>query len=483
MVDGQSNTCQQLTTINHQPSRKDEYKVALIQERLFARAQLNSVVEGILAPQPRDFSLIGARFMGKTSILTYLASPEGPLLNVESRKLNLKETPVVHYYDCAWPEAKSDLLAFLVDPLCEQIRQQGLDHGIDLEQIHQERDAGDRLHRLVAELKQSGYRPVLLLDNFDSLIVNAGAEMERKIDQLRPLTREIALVVASERPLHETNRELASSPLFNLLNQVFLRLIEPEETENLLRIATAACTDQEVVVRRLAEWTGGHPFLLSRIEEILLDVDEMLPAEQPIGEAHLPLIRLRLTQDYGQLLFGELWSNLQDLDGNHSAAAFKLVRDLLDAPLALARLQPKDARPFYWLLNNGIVRIDRDTCHLFSSLFEEYVSAQLEVITRHQSEIAEDAHTLVEKESQQFTPQERNLLRYFMDRPGEIISIEQLLAEVWKRPTGSTRRVQEGIRRLRNRLDELQLPIGQIENEWGQGYRFVPIRHNEQPSK
>jgi hypothetical protein len=457
--------------------------VISIQERLFARAQLHSVVEGILAPQPRDFSLIGARFMGKTSILTYLASPDGPLLNVDSRKFWLKETPLVHYYDCAWPEAKVDLLAFLADPLCAQVAQQGLDHGIDLERICQERDAGDRLHRLVTALKQSGYRLVLLLDNFDSLIVDAGGDMARKIDQLRPLTREIALLVASERPLHEANRELASSPLFNLLNQVFLRLIEPEEVESLLRMATAACEDQEVLVRTLAEWTGGHPFLLSRIEEILLDVDEMLPGEQPISKVHLPLIRLRLTEDYGRLLFGELWSDLQNLDGHHSAAAFRLVRQLLTAPLSLAHLQPADARAFYWLLNNGIVRIAGNTSHLFSPLFKEYVHTQIEQAPEPQVEVISDPHTLIEKESQQFTPQERNLLRYFLDRPGEVISIEQLLVEVWKRPDGSTRRVQEGIRRLRNRLDELKLPIGQIENEWGQGYRFIPVHQSEHASK
>jgi DNA-binding response OmpR family regulator len=45
---------------------------------------------------------------------------------------------------------------------------------------------------------------------------------------------------------------------------------------------------------------------------------------------------------------------------------------------------------------------------------------------------------------------------------------------VWKRPDASPRRVQEAIRRLRLQLEEASPPVGSIENERGQGYRFVP---------
>ena len=52
--------------------------------------------------------------------------------------------------------------------------------------------------------------------------------------------------------------------------------------------------------------------------------------------------------------------------------------------------------------------------------------------------------------------------------------MDELLAEVWQRPDGSVRRVQEGIRRLRHRLTEFNGLVGTIDNEWGQGYRYVP---------
>jgi hypothetical protein len=451
-----------------------------IQDRLFARSQLQPIAEGLLAPQPRNFSLIGAKFMGKTRILTHLAAPNGPLLGDDAEMGRTYELIVV-YYDCAWPDAAADLLAFLADGLRRHLQQQIAPPSIDLDRLRQEPQTNERLRRLVMELKRAGYRPILLLDNFDTLISGAGAEMEWKINQLRPLTRELGLLVASERPLHEANRELASSPLFNLLNQLFLRLIEPQEVTKILGEVTAGCADQKMLVAQLAEWTGGHPFLLSRIDEILRDVDEMLPGVGGIGAAHLPLIRLRLTEDYGRLLFGELWSALQDQEDPQAAGALELVRNLLGDALPLAQIQPQWARSFYWLLNKGMVRIEEDTCHIFSPLFEEYLAARVEQpvlarATRAAPLLPEDTRSLIEEQVQQFTPQERNLLRYFLDRPGEIISIEQLLEDVWKRPNASARRVQEGIRRLRNRMEELHYSIGQIENEWGEGYRFVPVR-------
>ncbi len=454
---------------------------SMLQDKLFPRAQLQSITEGVLATQPRNFSLIGAKFMGKTRILNHLASPNGPLLESDQAQRLGLDLAVI-YFDCAWPKAHEDLLSFLADGVRRHF-QQGNDHlSSELEDLRSIADGGERLRRFMVTLKRANVRPVLLLDNFDTLIEGAGGEMEQTINQLRPLTREMVLIVASERPLHEANRELASSPLFNLLNQLFLRLIEPQEVDEILREVTQNCANQDQMMATLAQWTGGHPFLISRIAEILLDVDEMLPGRDPIGQAHLPLIRLRLSEDYGHLLFGELWSALQNDQDSRTAGARDLVQRLIDDPMPLAQIQAEEGRSFFWLLNQGIVRIEQDTCHLFSPLFAEYVMRRLETQDGPTMRYSLDSHVPghvnragLEEQVQQFTPQERNLFRYFLERPGELVTIDQLLQDVWKRPNASARRVQEGIRRLRNRLDTLQRPIGEIENEWGEGYRFIPV--------
>ena len=76
----------------------------------------------------------------------------------------------------------------------------------------------------------------------------------------------------------------------------------------------------------------------------------------------------------------------------------------------------------------------------------------------------------------QFTKIEAALLRFFQSHPNETVTVDQLLAEVWKRPDATNRRVQEAIRRLRLQLEEMTPAIGAIENDHGRGYRFVPAR-------
>jgi DNA-binding response OmpR family regulator len=82
--------------------------------------------------------------------------------------------------------------------------------------------------------------------------------------------------------------------------------------------------------------------------------------------------------------------------------------------------------------------------------------------------------TAAELDLDQFTKIEASLLRYFQSHQNETISTEQLLADVWKRPDATNRRVQEAIRRLRLHLEAAHPPIGAIENDRGRGYRFTP---------
>jgi DNA-binding response OmpR family regulator len=73
---------------------------------------------------------------------------------------------------------------------------------------------------------------------------------------------------------------------------------------------------------------------------------------------------------------------------------------------------------------------------------------------------------------------EATLLRYFLNHSQSVVSTDQLLTEVWKRPDSSTRRVQEAIRRLRLQLEQQTPFIGIIENERGRGYRFIPAQQS-----
>lgn len=328
-------------------------------------------------------------------------------------------------------------------------------------------------------------RLVLLLDNFDRVFESRLISVDA-MDELRPLTLEMSLLVATEQPLHDLDRELAASPLFNVMTQLFLGLLETR----VARSWVLSYADEFPVVSELTgelvRLTGMHPFLLRRLGEILVEVRQMLPPEAP-AEMLLSLLRLRLAE-HGRLLFETNWRRLQKLPARLSPAAMQVVmRRLTRGGLALADVAMEQASALNWLINQAMV-----TCcapgmqggyHLFTPLFTEFLARRLEQSEQSAGEDAAPidamrpaASSAAGVELEQFTKTEASLLRYFQNHQHQTVSTEQLLAEVWKRPEATNRRVQEAIRRLRLHLEAAEPQIGMIENDRGRGYRFIPAR-------
>jgi hypothetical protein len=136
------------------------------------------------------------------------------------------------------------------------------------------------------------------------------------------------------------------------------------------------------------------------------------------------------------------------------------------------------------LINQAMVICDARGYALFSPLFSEFLANRMGAITQGANGPVPLPLRLPVKPMlpdapiyEQLTKIEGVLLRFFQVHPNELVSPEQLLAEVWKRPDASPRRVQEAIRRLRLELEDASPQVGSIENERGQGYRFVPATH------
>ena len=143
-----------------------------------------------------------------------------------------------------------------------------------------------------------------------------------------------------------------------------------------------------------------------------------------------------------------------------------------------------------WLINQAVVTCCNTPAQsgyqLFTPLFTEFLARRLEQSERTAAEeagtsaYAAPAHAAGAgpgpsgMDLDQFTKIEASLLRYFQTHQNETVSTQQLLADVWKRPDATDRRVQEAIRRLRLHLDTANPPIGAIENDRGRGYRFTP---------
>lgn len=75
----------------------------------------------------------------------------------------------------------------------------------------------------------------------------------------------------------------------------------------------------------------------------------------------------------------------------------------------------------------------------------------------------------------QLSPKEAGILKLFASRPGEVISRETFLEEVWGMPGSlETRTVDNFIRKLRQTFEEKPSDPRHIQSIRGAGYRFVP---------
>lgn len=456
----------------------------LSKDQFFGRERLvREIVTGVLAPsQPASYSLVGSKLVGKSKLLGHLASPNGPLLGDEWEswrpyRYQDGERIVVVRVDCDWQEAQDDLLGHVADRVTQQLRTERIK--LDWGAAEQQPGASRRLWQLAHQLTTMDYRLVLLMDNFDTVFTNQLLTPE-SVDELRPLTREMALVVATEQPLHDLDRELAASPLFNVMTQVFLGIIEPEAARRWLEAYGATYPAVDVILDDLVRLTGSHPFLLLRMGDILAEVQLVLPPGQKLGPEHLPLIRLRLAE-HGRLLFVTLWRNLQKPPPRISSSILMgLLERLVAHDLPFDQVAREDIPILNWLINQAMVVCDAKGYALFSPVFTEFLANRMASVT----EPASPPTSPQRKAAPQYVPDapiyeqltkiEGVLLRYFQTHANEVVSPEELLAEVWKRPDSSPRRVQEAIRRLRLQLEEASPAVGSIENERGQGYRFVP---------
>lgn len=326
-----------------------------------------------------------------------------------------------------------------------------------------------------------GHLPLLLLDDFDHLLANLTQQEELRTF-IHHLNTYAIVVIATHEPLYDLPGALAALTQISHWRQCFLGLIEVSEATQWL--ASYEFVDQQLQ-QALLLLSGRHPFLLDRLGDALAEVKPLLPAVQQLGAEHLPLLQLRLAE-HGRPLFWAQHRRLQAAIGTATGAA-ELVERLRRTPLPPAQIPPELTPALNWLINQAMIRYTAGATGLIFSLFSPLLADFLDHISPSNAsqtvikpapEQAEGDRALFDK----LTKTEASLLRYFQRHSQKVVSTEQLLADVWKRPHASNRRVQEAIRRLRRQLQQEAPPVGDIRNERGRGYRFVPHQQPMQDS-
>jgi DNA-binding response OmpR family regulator len=176
---------------------------------------------------------------------------------------------------------------------------------------------------------------------------------------------------------------------------------------------------------------------------------------------------------------------LPDINGFQLCRKFREAGNFIPVIMLTARSSPEDrvlgleagaddymVKPFE--LNERLARV---RSVLRRQRWEQNTGHQVKaaMLSFGNAEINFDTHEVtVSGESVQLTQLELDLLRYFAENAGRVLSRTELLERVWKlRNYGNTRTVDNFISRLRRRFEENPSSPSHFLSVRGAGYKFV----------
>ena len=249
------------------------------------------------------FSIVGSRHIGKSSLLKFLTNTE-----LQQRYGYDLHDHIFILTD--WREYSQKTRDDFFHSVCEQIVSQSR-ASVAL-QLPPERLRGeDRFKKLLEDLCNAGFHPVLLMDVFDRVTRNPdfGPDFFSFLRALAGIYDLISYVTASIKPLHEVSHSdaVASSPFFNIFQTRVLSSLTLEETQQLITIPARRegleFTPQEVEC--IIETVGRHPFYVQVMCRCLFE--EKLKNEN----VDLELVQERVYQEL-EPHFVSAWNDLSE---------------------------------------------------------------------------------------------------------------------------------------------------------------------------
>jgi hypothetical protein len=251
------------------------------------------------------FSIVGSRHIGKSSLLKFLA---------------IKEIQQRYGYDLHdrifiltdWREYPQKTREDFFRSVCEQIIFQSR-ASVALQSPPEHLCGEDRFKKLLQDVCDAGFRPVLLMDVFDKVTRNPQFDPDffSFLRALAGIYDLISYVTASIKPLYEVSHSeaVASSPFFNIFQTCVLSSLTLEETQQLITIPTKRVglefTPEEV--KWVIAMAGRHPFYVQVTSRCLFDEK----VRQNKEDVDLKLVQERVYQEL-EPHFVNSWDDLSE---------------------------------------------------------------------------------------------------------------------------------------------------------------------------
>ena len=432
------------------------------------------ILEEVSAKTPRSLELLGLPGMGKSTLLQFIAHPEGAMEQLEDALnepfhsspgllfpvvVRLRNRPAgMHPFLYLYREFFESYAQYRAD------FPDLTDGWPDIEEhpANDPEQAAGQLESIFQKLCRYGnrrerIRPVLLLDDFHL----AFGELNREeATRLRPWRDRVSFILVTEKPLDQVNPSAAGSPFYQNLPLVRLGGLSDEEARTLIARPAEQfghpLPSQDIELVR--EHAGTHPLLLFRAGQALWDVRKnlkLLGEPLPLPEKHYPILLARLEVEF-EHTFSIYWDQLDD-DEQSALLATVSNRQYSDA----------EVRAFASLELKGLVHLDPSNGRYVpcSPLFRQYLGKHLPT----------DDRVL----QLDLTDLEEKLYNYLRRNPGELVAHKELALTVWGESEADWKAHENQIiHRMQVTTSRLRAKLktggdGDIASVRGQGYRLL----------
>jgi len=407
----------------------------------------------------QSISLVGQRRIGKTSLLFHIADPE-----VFTRHGLRPDEHLFVYIDCGALSSLDQPGIYQV--LLEEVGDALTDIDSDLSQPGGLRDSRPMTYRgferALRGLVREGWKPILLLDEFDLMAHNPHLDPDF-FSGLRALAAKysIAYVTASKCPLLDltyADASTLSSPFFNIFASVRLGLFSEKAARELLTgLATGGGESfTGATVDFLLDLAGPHPLFLQIAGFHAFELGQA--ADSKLSDADLPELRTRFCASVEEH-FHYYWRSLTPEEQH---ALFTLAVSQISQPDVIRHLEQE-----------CLILRQAEGYDYLSSAFREFVGSQLVSGLLQAGPVAIDPgqhQALLHGQALGLTSTQYVLLVYLIERAGGVITAEELEAAVWgDEYIEDPERLKSVIKGLRRALgDEAR----RLENVRGVGYMW-----------
>ncbi|HUY78138.1 MAG TPA: winged helix-turn-helix domain-containing protein [Ktedonobacterales bacterium] len=498
-----------------------------MRNRFYGREELvGAITNGITAPEPRSYAILGTPKIGKTTLLWYLRDEQGAFRAPQyassiaedyrlggSRRLLFVYIPFRNEHQPHILEMLLKHLRLAIDEQNEKHRSanggkpviaydpNGNRQAAQLRPLTATLSNADMTAQLLGDLKyaldrleEQRWRVVFLLDDFGDALDPGSTQGSNLISVSTGFSEERAMLSLANRAAfvitldHDRSADLDSNFLLSLRinelglldNKAAMALIE-EPAKELTHDHKHHITQKEA---NYLVWLAGHqPFLLALVCAEYLAYREQYSSAMLMSTLANPLSQTAEHREYKHLtnyLLSKTQINLM-LKLLWEDAVLPEERELLYL-IATAREEEKEdditrrfklrpnqnAHVINALREKSLVFIEGGKPRVFGHLFREYVRGAYQQAMRRDQPSLEEMRKHI---AGTLGPLDQEVFERLTSRQGDVYLYEELREHVWKNPATPQHTVNASINRIRRVLDKLD-SSGRvyIENERNRGY-------------